>query len=82
MGDNEMTIIRKRIYNLSTIILILVSFTTVFLISKSAECAMLDSPMIMPTGKVSLREINEEKVRSMLENKIDSGGEAPELRVI
>ncbi len=65
-----MTIIRKRIYNLSTIILILASFTTVSLISKSAECAMLDSQMILPTGKVSLREINEEKVRMMLENKI------------
>ncbi len=65
-----MTIIRKRIYNLSTIILILASFTMVSLISKSAECAMLDSQMILPTGKVSLREINEEKGRSMLENKI------------
>jgi uncharacterized protein DUF6627 len=70
MEDAEMTIVRKRIYRLSTIILILASFTPVFLISKSAECAMADSQMIFPSGKTYLREINEEKVRSMLENKI------------
>jgi hypothetical protein len=70
MEDRKMTIITKGIYRLSTIILILAAFTPVFLISKSAECAMADSQMIFPTGKTYLREINEEKVRSMLENKI------------
>ncbi|MGE5444962.1 MAG: PA2779 family protein [Ignavibacteriales bacterium] len=65
-----MTIIRKRIYKLSTITLILASFIPVFLISKSAECAMADSQMIFPSGKAYLREIDTEKVRRMLENKI------------
>ncbi len=66
-----MTIIRKRIYKLSTITLILASFIPVFLISKSAECAMADSQMILPSGnKISAREIDTEKVRRTLENKI------------
>jgi uncharacterized protein DUF6627 len=70
LEDIEMTIIRKRIYKLSTITLILASFIPVFLISKSAECAMADSQMIFPSGKTYLRAINEEKIRAMLENKI------------
>jgi hypothetical protein len=70
LEDREMTIIRKRIYKLSTITLILASFIPIFLISKSAECGMADSQMIFPGGKTYLREINEEKVRAMLENKI------------
>ncbi len=66
----EMATIRKRIYKLSIITLILASFIPVFLISKSAECAMADSQMIFPRGTTYLRGINEEKVRAMLENKI------------
>jgi hypothetical protein len=66
-----MAIIRKRIYKLSTITLILASFIPIFLISKSAECAMADSQMIFPSGdKVAAREIDTEKVRRTLENKI------------
>ena|ERR1700758_2309491 len=65
-----MSIVINRIYRLSTIIIILASFTPVSLVSKSAECAMADSQMILPGGKTYLREINEEKVRSALENKI------------
>jgi Family of unknown function (DUF6627) len=71
LEDIEMTIVRKRIYKLSTIVLILASFIPVFLISKSAECAMADSQMILPGGKqISAREIDTEKVRRTLENKI------------
>jgi hypothetical protein len=68
--DREMAIIKKRIYKLSTITLILASFIPIFLISKSAECAMADSQMIFPSGKAYLREIDTEKVRRALENKI------------
>lgn len=66
-----MAIIRKRIYKLSTITLILASFIPLFLISKSAECAMADSQMIFPNGDTVLaREIDTERVRRTLENKI------------
>ena len=64
-----MEFVRKGICRL-IIMIVLVSFTPVSLISKSAECAVADSQVILPDGKVSLREIDAEKVRSMLENKI------------
>jgi hypothetical protein len=57
-------------YRFSIILVILAIFTPVFLVSKSAECAMVDSQMILPGGKTAMREIDAEKVRSMLENKI------------
>jgi hypothetical protein len=42
------------------------------LISKSAECAMIGSQLILPNGKasVTVREIEIEKIRRALENKI------------
>ncbi len=61
---------RYRILRLSTIIVMVTSFIPVSLVLKSAECAMADSQMIIPCAKASLREINEEKVRRVLENKI------------
>jgi hypothetical protein len=57
-------------YRFSIILVILAIFTPVSLVSKSAECAMADSQMILPTGKTAMREIDAEKVRNMLENKI------------
>src|ERR1700757_3448820 len=65
-----MEVVRKRIYRVLIIFIVLASFTPVSLISKSAECATTDSQMILPGGKASLREIDAEKVRTMLENKI------------
>ncbi len=65
-----MNLTGNRIYRFSIIFVILTIFTPVSLISKSAECAMVDSQMILPTGKAAMREIDAEKVRSMLENKI------------
>jgi hypothetical protein len=60
----------NRIYKLSTVIVILASFIPVSLISRSAECAVADSEMILPSGKVPARKVDTEKIRSMLENKI------------
>jgi hypothetical protein len=57
-------------YRFSIILVILAIFTPVSLVSKSAECAMTDSQMILPTGKTAMREIDAERVRNMLENKI------------
>ena len=65
-----MEVVRKRIYRVLIIFIVLVSFTPVSLISKSAQSAVADSQMILPGGKASLREIDAEKVRTMLENKI------------
>ncbi|MGH7909620.1 MAG: PA2779 family protein [Thermodesulfobacteriota bacterium] len=65
-----MRLSRYKIYKVSIIIIILMSFTPVSLISRSAECAIAGSQMISPGGKTSAREINEEKVRRTLENKI------------
>ncbi|MER3447299.1 MAG: hypothetical protein C4291_10850 [Candidatus Dadabacteria bacterium] len=65
-----MEIIRTRIYRLSIIAVILASFTPVSLISKSAECAMIGSQLIPLDGKTSVREIDIEKIRRALENKI------------
>jgi GTP-binding protein EngB required for normal cell division len=55
---------------LSIIAIILASFTPVSLISKSVEAAMVNSQMISPDGKTPARDIDEGKVRRMLENKI------------
>ena len=65
-----MELVRKRICRVLIIFIVLVSFTPVSLISKSAQSAVADSQMILPGGKASLREIDAEKVRTMLENKI------------
>ncbi len=65
-----MSLTRNQIYRLTIIIVMLISFIPVSLVSKSAECAMVDSQMIIPGGKKSSREIDAEKVRSMLEEKI------------
>ncbi len=65
-----MKLSRNRTYRLSIIAIILACFTPVSLISKSAECSMFGSQMILPNGKASVRGIDEEKVRKMLENKI------------
>ncbi|MER3446719.1 MAG: hypothetical protein C4291_07710 [Candidatus Dadabacteria bacterium] len=67
-----MNLQRNRIFGLSTIIVMMASFIPVSLVSKSAECAMADSQMIVPAGKVSLRKVNAKKIRQMLENKIVS----------
>ncbi len=67
-----MEIIRSRIYRLSIIAVILASFTPVSIISKSAECAMIGSQLILPDTKTSatVRGIDIEKIRRALENKI------------
>ncbi|MGE5445908.1 MAG: PA2779 family protein [Ignavibacteriales bacterium] len=65
-----MNLTGNQIYRFSIILIILAIFTPVSLVSKSAECAMVDSQMILPGGKTAMREIDAEKVRSMLENKI------------
>ncbi|HSE83814.1 MAG TPA: PA2779 family protein [Thermodesulfobacteriota bacterium] len=66
-----MELVRNRVYRTLIIVLVLLSFTTVSLISKSAQSAIVDSQMILPGGKKSsLREMDEEKVRTTLENKI------------
>jgi hypothetical protein len=67
-----MEIVRNKIYRLSIIVAILASFTPASLISKSAECAMIGSQLILPSGKasVTVRGIEIEKIRRALENKI------------
>ncbi len=66
-----MELVRNRVYRTLIIVLVLLSFTPVSLISTSAQSAIVDSQVILPGGKKSsLREINEEKVRTALENKI------------
>ncbi len=65
-----MNLVRNQIYRLSMISIILAIFIPVSLISKSAECAMVDSQVILPSGKAAMREIDAEKIHSMLENKI------------
>lgn len=65
-----MNLVRNQIYRLSMISIILAIFTPVSLISKSAECAMVDSQVILPSGKAAMRGIDAEKIHSMLENKI------------
>lgn len=65
-----MNIAQNQIYRLSIILITLAIFTPVSLISKSAECAMVDSQMVLPGGKPVMRKIDAGKVRSMLENRI------------
>jgi Family of unknown function (DUF6627) len=65
-----MEIVRNKIYRLSIIVAILASFTPVSLISKSADCAMFGSQLILPSGKASARGVEIEKIRRALENKI------------
>jgi hypothetical protein len=66
-----MELLRKKIYRVSIIMIVLASFTPVSLISKSAECSIIGSQMILPDGKVSImRGIDLEKIRRALENKI------------
>jgi len=65
-----MRLMRNKLYRLSIIIIILASFTPLSLISKSVEAAVVNSQMISPDGKTPARDIDEGKVRRMLEDKI------------
>ncbi len=65
-----MKLSRNRTCRLSIILIILASFTPISLISRSAECGMIGSQMILPGGKPIVRGIDEEKIRRSLENKI------------
>src|SRR5918911_1419123 len=66
-----MRLVRNRIYRVSIIMIVLASFTPAALISKSAEGALVGSQMILPDGeKLSVREVNVEKIRRALENKV------------
>jgi hypothetical protein len=66
-----MKIIRNRVYRVSIIVIILTGFIPLSIISKSAQAAIVGSQMILSGDKkVSGRDINEEKVRRTLENKI------------
>jgi uncharacterized protein DUF6627 len=65
-----MNLVGNQIYRIIILVMI-TSFIPVSLISKTAECAMADSQMVLPNGnKVPAREIDTEKVRRTLENKI------------
>ncbi|MER3447298.1 MAG: hypothetical protein C4291_10845 [Candidatus Dadabacteria bacterium] len=57
-------------YRLLIITAVLASFTLASLISETAECAMIGSQLILLDGKTSVREIDIEKIRRALENKI------------
>lgn len=66
-----MTLAAKRMYNITIVFLVLITFVPVSLISKSADAATAPSQMISPDENAStIREINELKVRRALENKI------------
>lgn len=66
-----MKIVRHRVYRVSIIMIILASFIPVSLISKSAQAAIVGSQMIFSDeNKASGRDVDEEKVRRTLENKI------------
>lgn len=65
-----MKLMRNKLYRLSVIAIVLASFTPVSLISKSAQGAIVGSQMILSDGKTPVRDIDERKVRRMLENKI------------
>jgi len=61
----------KRGLNITTILLVLITFVPVSLISTSAKAAVAESQMIAPEQNASTkREINELKVKRALENKI------------
>lgn len=63
--------VRRRIYRLSIIVIILTTFVPAALISKSAEGAIVNS-QILSSGKGSTesREVSLTKIRKMLENKL------------
>lgn len=66
-----MKLIGLRQYNLSVIILILITFTPVSIFYQSAQAAVVDSQMIAPDQNASTkRDIDEKKVKRALENKI------------
>ncbi|GIW48230.1 MAG: hypothetical protein KatS3mg078_2107 [Deltaproteobacteria bacterium] len=65
-----MSLVKKRVYRVLIIMLILGSFTPVSIFSKSAEGAMVSSQMLSSDGSTASRSISEEKIRRMLENKI------------
>jgi hypothetical protein len=65
-----MSLVKKRVYRVLIIMLILGSFTPVSVFSKSAEGAMVSSQMLSSDGSTVSRSISEEKIRRMLENKI------------
>ncbi len=65
-----MKLVRNRFYRILIILIVLTSFTPISLVSESAECAMINSQLILPDGKASVREIDKEKVRGVLENKM------------
>lgn len=63
----------KRFYRLLVISLILASFVPATLLSTAAHAAVADSRIILPDGKTSsARQVDETKVRRVLENKVVS----------
>jgi hypothetical protein len=66
-----MTLVATRGYNIAIVFLVLITFVPVSLISISSNAAVTESQMISPAENAStIREINELKVRRVLENKI------------
>lgn len=65
-----MKLMRAKLYRLSVIIAVLISFTPMALVPKSVEASTVGSQMISSDGKTSPRGVDEEKVRRTLENKI------------
>ncbi len=66
-----MTLAARRGYNITIVLLVLITFVPVSLISTSANAAVTESKMISPGENAStIREINELKVKRALENKI------------
>ncbi|MEE9176452.1 MAG: hypothetical protein V3U19_09800, partial [Thermodesulfobacteriota bacterium] len=66
-----MTLAARRGYNITIVLLVLITFVPVSLISTSANAAVTESQMISPGENAStIREINELKVKRALENKI------------
>ena len=66
-----MILAARRGYNITIVLLVLITFVPVSLISTSANAAVTESKMISPGENAStIREINELKVKRALENKI------------
>jgi hypothetical protein len=65
-----MSLATNQIYRLLIILILLASFTPVSLVSKSAECTMADSQMIFFGRRASIREVDAEKIREILEDKV------------
>ena len=66
-----MTLAARRGYNITIVLLVLITFVPVSLISTNANAAVTESQMISPRENAStIREINELKVKRALENKI------------